>query len=160
MEGKVTFGKIAGLIFTVIVILVLKYLLIPPLSLNYAYSIWCYSFMGALFLAAISRFFKEDKDSWIVAGIVFGGIMLAVFVIMVISSFVSWAAFRHSDYYKQLGTVEEKNYVDEINPIDLSQVPYIDEEYAKVLGEKTLGQQADLGSIIGKMYKTQKHNIM
>lgn len=146
MEGKVTFGKIAGLIFTVIVILVLKYLLIPPLSLNYAYSIWCYSFMGALFLAAISRFFKEDKDSWIVAGIVFGGIMLAVFVIMVISSFVSWAAFRHSDYYKQLGTVEEKNYVDEINPIDLSQVPYIDEEYAKVLGEKTLGQQADLGS--------------
>lgn len=147
MEGKVTFGKIATVIGSIILIWLLNYLWLPSLSLNYFSSVFAYTIFIGIFLGAISRFFVDESgESWVAFLIVFAVCMGIMFIVCGIRDFTTWAAFRHSDYYKQLGTVEEKNYVDEINPIDLSQVPYIDEEYAKVLGEKTLGQQADLGS--------------
>lgn len=146
MDGKVTIGKIATSIGTVIAFFILRYFLLPATSLNYFDSIVFYGFFLTLAIASCISYLGDEEDGWKAYGVTVVVGIVIIFLIWLVMFIGSLSVFRDDDYYKQLGKVEEKVYVDEITPIDLSQVPYIDEEYARILGEKTLGQEPDLGS--------------
>ncbi len=146
MDGKITVRKIAVSIGTVIAFFILRYLFLPATSFNYFDSVAFYGFFLTLAIASCLSYLFDDDKGWIAFGwTILAGVVI-IFLIWAVTSVVSWSAFRADDYYTQLGEVEKKTYVDEITPIDLSQVPYVDEEYARILGEKTLGQEPDLGS--------------
>ncbi len=144
-----TIGKIATTIALVIMFFVAKYLCLP-LSITSSLSflgtaIFYFSFAILAITSIVTYLFPEDKG-WSTAGIVAGVLLCIGIVVLVCSLFSNSAIFNSNKYYKQLGTVEEKEYKEEVSPLDLSQVPYINEDYAKILGNKVLGEKPDLGS--------------
>lgn len=56
--------------------------------------------------------------------------------------------FHHQDYKELLGTVEEKEFSKDVSPIDIKKVRVVDQDLAKKLGEKLLGSNPALGSIV------------
>lgn len=147
MDGNVTIGKIVATIGTVIGFFVLQWLFLPARTFNQYGSIFFYGLCITAAIASVASYFGDEEEGWAFYGVVW----LIGFCIVLIIGFIGFCCSlpvgsNDDTYYQQLGEVETKNYVDEITPIDLSQVPYVDEEYAKILGEKTLGQQPDLGS--------------
>ncbi len=151
----VTLGKVLFSILTVVSFFLLWWIFLPPMSFNFFGTVFLCGMFIVLAIFSISTYFGGEENGWDVGilqggweiGTLLGLVSFAIItVICIIVWITSWGMFRWRDYYNQIGIVEEKNYVDEISPIDLSQVPYVDEDYAKILGEKTLGVNADLGS--------------
>ncbi len=63
-------------------------------------------------------------------------------VMMIISSpLISWGAYRD-----QLGEVQEREFSSDIQAVDMSQVPIVDQELAYNLANKKLGEKPSLGS--------------
>ena len=54
--------------------------------------------------------------------------------------------FWSKQYHDLIGNVETKEFVEEIPSVDLSKIPTVDEDYARRLGEKKLGEDVGLGS--------------
>ena len=67
-------------------------------------------------------------------------------IITFIGSFFGSGLFCSNTKYEQIGTITDKVYTEEISAIDLTQVPYVDTELARKLGDKKLGEDPTLGS--------------
>ncbi|MDO4283627.1 MAG: cell shape-determining protein [Clostridia bacterium] len=129
--------------------LILWYAYLPAVSFNFFDSITFYGMVFALLLASVVSYFKKDNktaERYYMAIFIIGIAVIGAIGVISILYQMGVAVFSYDRLYSQLGKVEKKVYVEEITPIDLSQVPYVDEEYAKILGEKTLGKEEDLGS--------------
>lgn len=87
--------------------------------------------------------FVFDKDK----GFVKFTIFVLLFVVFILNYAISTGEFFHySKYRNLLGEVKESNFTQDISPIDLSKIRIVDEEMARKLGEKKLGEDPGLGS--------------
>lgn len=148
MSFKVTVPKIVLSVFCLGFFFLQKWLLLPAASLSYDISFLFYGISLVFFIANISLYLKEINDledlgkplAILLLGILF------VLVIWFIGGIIGSSVFNSTTKYEQLGTITEKNYTDEIAPIDLTQIPYVDTELARKLGDKKLGEDPTLGS--------------
>lgn len=73
--------------------------------------------------------------------------LITVFIIIQIGISIYSSPIFHADaYYNLIGEVTEKNYEDDMPKIDESRIPVVDEELARKLGDKVLGNDLGLGS--------------
>jgi len=147
MSERITISKVVVAVLVIISFFFLKWLILPVASIGYASSFIFYGIYLALIIAAIALFVGEDNET----GFTYAGTtaligIVAVIVIVGICSIIGSGLFNSTTKYSQLGKITEKAYTSEISPIDLKQVPYIDVELAKKLGDKKLGEDAALGS--------------
>ena len=143
-----------NLIVTIVAGFIYFYVELPPINLHSAafYSfflflsvVYCIS---AVITSGIYRqaengktFWKLLKGSCIVPLIVIG----AVFVIYVVGGLLSSVVIR-SGAYAKLITVETGDFTQDIEEISFDQIPMLDRDSAEKLGDRKLGELADMVS--------------
>lgn len=121
-----------------------EYIFLTPLNLSYS-GTWVFAILITGVLGGLV-FLRRHKDDRYVCSkgtalpLVPVIAMILGFVVMLV---VSLPIFRSNDYRGLIGNVQEKNFTNEIQVVDLTQLPVVKEDYAKSLAEKKLG---NLGS--------------
>lgn len=157
MEGKKTMGKgkrtLINLLITFIFGLVYFYFKLPAINLQdpafYTFflllaAIYCFLSIltQGLFKAETgSELWKSIKTHCAVPVIV----CIALAVIYIVGSFISSPIIR-SRSYRDLLEVETGDFAAEVKEISYDQIPMLDENSAKKLGDKKMGELADMVS--------------
>ncbi len=80
----------------------------------------------------------------------FGGslivVIIGVILLFILPMITTWSLFHASSYHALLGTPKERVYATDTAPLDPNQARIVDQEVAKRLGDKKLGEQPALGS--------------
>lgn len=143
-----------NLIVTIVAGFVYFYVELPPINLHSAafYSFFLFLSVVYCITAVITSgiyrqaengktFWKLLKGSCIVPLIVIG----AVFVIYVVGGLLSSVVIR-SGAYAKLITVETGDFTQDIEEISFDQIPMLDRDSAEKLGDRKLGELADMVS--------------
>ena len=143
-----------NLIVTIVAGFIYFYVELPPINLHSAafYSFFLFLSVVYCITAVITSgiyrqaengktFWKLLKGSCIVPLIVIG----AVFVIYVVGGLLSSVVIR-SGAYAKLITVETGDFTQEIEEISFDQIPMLDRDSAEKLGDRKLGELADMVS--------------
>lgn len=156
--------KAKSIVFLIITLLVALYIFFEAPNLNplyldgavfWATLITIYVGVGALIKIGDFSFHPEDVQPGRVPfsysakakfpkipAIIIAVPWAVIVVVMIISSvFFQWKAYRD-----QLGEPEVKKFDSEVQAIDVSQIPIVDEELALQLAQKKLGERPALGS--------------
>ena len=72
--------------------------------------------------------------------------IISLFVIYIGYQISSTPILFSQQYRDLIGDIETKDFSEEIPMIDLAQIPIVDEDYARRLGDKKLGEDVGLGS--------------
>ncbi len=143
-----------NLIVTIVAGFIYFYVELPPINLHSAafYSFFLFLSVVYCITAVITSgiyrqaengktFWKLLKGSCIVPLIVIG----AVFVIYVVGGLLSSVVIR-SGAYAKLITVETGDFTQDIEEISFDQIPLLDRDSAEKLGDRKLGELADMVS--------------
>ena len=143
-----------NLIVTIVAGFIYFYVELPPINLHSAafYSFFLFLSIVYCITAVITSgiyrqaengktFWKLLKGSCIVPLIVIG----AVFVIYVVGGLLSSVVIR-SGAYAKLITVETGDFTQDIEEISFDQIPMLDRDSAEKLGDRKLGELADMVS--------------
>ena len=143
-----------NLIVTLVAVFIYFYIELPPINLHSAAFYTFFLFVSvvycitAVITSGIYRqaengktFWKLLKGSCIVPLIV----IAAVFVIYVIGGLLSSVILRSGAYAKLL-TVETGDFTQDIEEISFDQIPMLDRDSAEKLGDRKLGELADMVS--------------
>lgn len=143
-----------NLIVTIVAGFIYFYVELPPINLHSAafYSFFLFLSVVYCITAVITSgiyrqaengktFWKLLKGSCIVPLIVIG----AVFVIYVVGGLLSSVVIRSSAYAKLI-TVETGDFTQDIEEISFDQIPMLDRDSAEKLGDRKLGELADMVS--------------
>ena len=143
-----------NLIVTIVAGFIYFYVELPPINLHSAafYSFFLFISVVYCITAVITSgiyrqaengktFWKLLKGSCIVPLIVIG----AVFVIYVVGGLLSSVVIR-SGAYAKLITVETGDFTQDIEEISFDQIPMLDRDSAEKLGDRKLGELADMVS--------------
>ena len=143
-----------NLIVTIVAGFIYFYVELPPINLHSAafYSFFLFLSVAYCITAVITSgiyrqaengktFWKLLKGSCIVPLIVIG----AVFVIYVVGGLLSSVVIR-SGAYAKLITVETGDFTQDIEEISFDQIPMLDRDSAEKLGDRKLGELADMVS--------------
>jgi len=141
MTAKVIVGGI-GVAFVILVYL----LALPALSLFYIEGVAFWGMAVVLPLLFVTFVEITDEGEFGTLSIIFGVTSIIFLLTLLIGGCAGSPMFRSSALHKQLGTVQERSFTEDIVPIDLNQLPIVDERLARVLGEKKLGEIPALGS--------------
>lgn len=126
------------LVGAVILGILLNYLGLPVYSFNYFSTLFALLLLSIPVSLAIALFF----DSLLIFFILPGLLIISI----IINIFASTGLVNGDKKRDMIGTINEKEFSTEISPIDLSQLPIVDQELAQNLGDKKLGEQVALGS--------------
>ena len=145
---------LVNLIVTIVAGFIYFYVELPPINLHSAAFYSFFLFISAVYCvtAAITSgiyrqaengrtFWKLLKGSCMVPLVVIG----AVFVIYVVGGLLS-SVILLSGAYAKLMTVEPVSFTDEIKEISFDQIPMLDRDSAEKLGDRKLGELADMVS--------------
>ena len=145
---------LVNLIVTIVAGFIYFYVELPPINLHSAAFYSFFLFISAVYCvtAAITSgiyrqaengrtFWKLLKGSCMVPLVIIG----AVFVIYVVGGLLS-SVILSSGAYAKLMTVEPGSFTDEIEEISFDQIPMLDRDSAEKLGERKLGELADMVS--------------
>ena len=125
-------------ILSIIFILLLGYVSMPVLSLNFMSTLILIEVLALLIMSIlIACKFKVKTVIWI---------PIIALLIMLFQVLSSATIFNAGKYRAMIGEVNEKEFTSDISPIDLTKLPVVDKELAQNLGEKKLGEQVALGS--------------
>jgi len=96
-----------------------------------------------IILAIKKSIYKEDTSY--ISNV--GKILCGAFALYLIYALVTTNVITNAkDYRGLLGEVKNESFDEKISPIDLSQIPVIDEEYSLKIAESRLGELSALGS--------------
>ncbi len=73
-------------------------------------------------------------------------LLIVPWVLFVGINVFSMPLFHYKAYRDQLGSVNQQVFSSDMQAVDLSQIPIVDEELARKLADKKLGERASLGS--------------
>ena len=145
---------LVNLIVTIVAGFIYFYVELPPINLHSAAFYSFFLFISAVYCvtAAITSgiyrqaengrtFWKLLKGSCMVPLVIIG----AVFVIYVVGGLLS-SVIPRSGAYAKLMTVEPGSFTDEIEEISFDQIPMLDRDSAEKLGDRKLGELADMVS--------------
>ncbi|MEG1254956.1 cell shape-determining protein [Clostridium sp.] len=97
-----------------------------------------------LIILAIKKAICKEDTSYIS---IVGKILCGAFAVYLVYAVVTTNVITNAkDYRGLLGEVKNENFDEKISPIDLSQIPVIDEEYSLKIAESRLGELSALGS--------------
>lgn len=147
---KIKMGKKSVIITIMVLLLILiaaNYIILFPLNIQNP-SLWIYVIIGLAFINVILRLSKNKKIQSLASKLLM--LVITIFIITIISSL---PVFRSKAYRNLMNNVEYKEFNSSVSPIDLKKVPIIDDELAKLLADKKLGEIPALGSevVIGNM---------
>lgn len=149
--------RLRNILVTIIPLIVLffiaDYVLLVPLNIRFEEGFGLFFW---LLVIAIIAYFYEDvryilQDIAKGHPISFPGAKIKVVTIVMIVIYFGYQLsslpiFWSQEYHDLIGTVETKDFIEEIPSVDLSKIPTVDEDYARRLGEKKLGEDVGLGS--------------
>lgn len=136
-------GNIILHIFSLVAMLGLYQLWLPPLSLAYMDGVL---FFGICAIVLVFNLFKWS--SFETAGVAAISTAVIWIVVLVGGVFIGCPLFTAETMHKQLGNVEDIEYQDMVIQIDTSQIPIVDEELAEKQADKKIGEDIALGSRI------------
>jgi len=140
-KSKVSSKKTVAIAITVILVivtLILGYITMPVLSLNFISTLIVIQVIALLIMATLLVYkFQIKKVIWI---------SVITFILLVFQIGSTLGIFNSGKYRTMIGEVKEKEFSSEISPIDLTKLPVVDKDLAQNLGEKKLGEQVALGS--------------
>ena len=113
------------------------YVVMPVWSINYL------SFTIMIIILTTLIIIPLFATKNIKAGVVLLGLLISFIAFQGVRS---WSLFNHEAKRALIGEIHEEEFTIEISPIDLNKIPVLDNELAKNLGEKRLGEETGLGS--------------
>jgi len=128
-------NKITFITFSFVFTMFCFYFFQPTLSYGF-FGIPFILFIIGIFIFFVSNF--KYKIPFIIG-------ILALIVVPFITTFTG---FHSSSFRNLLGTVKTKKFSKDVSPIDIKKVRIVDQNLAKKLGEKLLGSNPALGSIV------------
>lgn len=151
MSGKKVFQILLNLIITLLIGFIWFYFMLPAINLQ---DESFYTFIGGLFViywgihlltSGLWRRlagFRHESKHLLIPIVAIGGLF---FVIELLGGFFSSPLFN-ADAYHNLMTVEEGNFVEDVEEISYEQIPMLDRASAEKLGDRKLGELADMVS--------------
>ena len=143
-----------NLIVTVVAGLIYFYVELPPINLHSAAFYSFFLFLSAVYCvtavitSGIYRQAENGKTFWkLLKGSCMVPLLViaAVFVVYVIGGLLSSVILR-SGAYSRLMTVESGSFTQDIEEISFDQIPMLDRDSAEKLGDRKLGELADMVS--------------
>lgn len=152
MKKNITVGMILVVIFAVIIFLVSPNLN-PLYSEGLAFWAFVISLFSIIFLllnsGAKNIVYQQNgtvRYSVPKKGRVYLLVAAAPWVILILLSIYSSVLFHVNSYKNQMPEPEVRVFSSDVQPIDISQLPVVDSELAKLLADKKLGEKPALGS--------------
>ena len=137
----------------IILFLIADYVLLVPLNIRFEEG---FNLFFALLVISVIAYFYEDVR-YLLQDMAKGHpvhfpkksikfCIISLFVIYIGYQISSTPILFSQQYRDLIGNVETKEFSEEIPMIDLAQIPIVDEDYARRLGDKKLGEDVGLGS--------------
>ena len=153
-EGEFMKKILLKIFICFILVFVLYYFMLPPINLSDP-SFWTFSFTSFIFCTIVCFIFSSDitfetiinnkkvkKNNYIY--IVLGSIAI-VFGLIIIINVINSPLFNSKSYYERIN-VANSNFSDDVAPVDFNNLPLLDKKSSIKLGDKVMGQMADLVS--------------
>lgn len=155
-KGKKILLYGAGILGVLAAAFVYYYVTLPAINIH-ASGFWFFilaliAFLGVVYAlkkaageyrrygAQIGSFWKEEKA---LKG--FAAIFLLVLAVYLIGSLLS-SPILNAGKYRQLLTVEERNFTEDIQEVDFSTIPLLDKDSAALLGDRKMGSLVEMVS--------------
>lgn len=132
--------KILLPIVAVVFIGVYYWFFMPPLTIAFFTGTLFFGLVILIASLIIPIYFSEYN---LAIPTIVGGSLVSIFLIVWI---FSWPIFTSTKLGAQLGEPVVKSFKESVSEIDLTQIPVVDNELAKKVGEKVLGENSALGS--------------
>ena len=137
----------------IILFLIADYVLLVPLNIRFEEG---FNLFFALLVISVIAYFYEDVR-YLLQDMAKGHpvhfpkksikfCIISLFVIYIGYQISSTPILFSQQYRDLIGDIETKDFSEEIPMIDLAQIPIVDEDYARRLGDKKLGEDVGLGS--------------
>lgn len=124
------------------------YITIPAINIH-SYEIWFF-IIGLLVILLLIygvrmhfNSFREVKESKVVK---IGSILVVgLLTVYAVGSILS-SPIVSAKQYRNLLTIEERDFAEDIKPVDFSQIPLLDKDSASILGNRKMGSMVDMVS--------------
>lgn len=143
-------GKIKALLVLLVIVLagIYYYVTIPAINIH-STGIWIFIlFVLVLILAAYAakkKFtsIREVKSSKFLK---IGGIVLMAVLLVFAAGSILSSPIVNAKQYRNLLTIEERDFSEDIQPVNFSQIPLLDKDSAAILGNRKMGSMVDMVS--------------
>ena len=143
--------KVLAILAAIIAAAVYYYVTIPAVNIHSA-GFWFFLIGALAGVTAIVVLYKLVKTKTEIAEIgqsklvrILAGVIVAAVAVFLIGSLLS-SEIINAKKYQQLMTVEDGDFTTEIAPADFSNVPLLDKESARLLGNRKMGTMVDMVS--------------
>ena len=143
--------KVLAILAAIIAAAVYYYVTIPAVNIHSA-GFWFFLIGALAGVTAIVVLYKLVKTKTEIVEIgqsklvrILAGVIIAAVAVFLIGSLLS-SEIINAKKYQQLMTVEDGDFTTEIAPADFSNVPLLDKESARLLGNRKMGTMVDMVS--------------
>ncbi len=159
--------NIVAIVLALVVGLVYYYLILPPLNLSaVSFYVWIASMLGVYLFYIYSEavYYKAKKDEFEASKsfkkmMMVGGIVGAMFVVIIINNFVLSPIFIADTYHQRIEVVDA-DFATSVSEVDFNNLPLIDKASTEKLGDRVLGQLPELISqfVVSNEYTQVNYN--
>lgn len=140
---KLKINRVTIAIMFLIVAALFIYVTTPNLNPHFASALNIYIIVATIAVLLVTKSLKKTVIVYLVSSLLLLG-----------ASFLSSPIFHSESYYNLIGDVQTYDYKETQPDIDSDLLPVVDEELARILGDKVLGEEIGLGSqfAVGEYY--------
>ena len=143
-------GKIKALLVLLVIVLagIYYYVTIPAINIH-STGIWIFILLVLVLIlaayAAKKKFtsIREVKSSKFLK---IGGIVLVAVLLVFAAGSILSSPIVNAKQYRNLLTIEERDFSEDIQPVNFSQIPLLDKDSATILGNRKMGSMVDMVS--------------
>ena len=143
-------GKIKALLVLLVIVLagIYYYVTIPAINIH-STGIWIFILLVLVLIlaayAAKKKFtsIREVKSSKFLK--IVGIVLIAELLVFAAGSILS-SPIVNAKQYRNLLTIEERDFSEDIQPVNFSQIPLLDKDSAMILGNRKMGSMVDMVS--------------
>lgn len=143
-------GKIKALLVLLVIVLagIYYYVTIPAINIH-STGIWIFILLVLVLIlaayAAKKKFtsIREVKSSKFLK---IGGIVLMAVLLVFAAGSILSSPIVNAKQYRNLLTIEERDFSEDIQPVNFSQIPLLDKDSAMILGNRKMGSMVDMVS--------------
>ena len=143
-------GKIKALLVLLVIVLagIYYYVTIPAINIH-STGIWIFILLVLVLIlaayAAKKKFtsIREVKSNKFLK---IGGIVLMAVLLVFAAGSILSSPIVNAKQYRNLLTIEERDFSEDIQPVNFSQIPLLDKDSAMILGNRKMGSMVDMVS--------------
>lgn len=149
------YASISSFVLTVLIALAMYYVMLPPINIHsmvfwgfLCFIIFIYFVIHSIFSISVTviktirgnnkSFHLKKFNVVMIIPVIIGGIVLVNFVLSPI--------FNSKSYYRRISIDEDTSFSDDVKEVDFSKIPLLDKDSSRKLGDRTMGQMAELVS--------------